>query len=139
MENDLNNFKKSFSQLSQKLLEIQRLITQEEEKLASTTQYSEKLILKKSSLEKEISKLEKSLEDNKEKEQEFKALYEKKSEAYQQLKSHLNVLKEMEASGEGYQKGVKAILEAKKKDSAFAKGIIGTVADIKVQGNWKPP
>lgn len=135
LENDLNNFKKSFSQLSQKLLEIQRLITQEEEKLASTTQYSEKLILKKSSLEKEISKLEKSLEDNKEKEQEFKALYEKKSEAYQQLKSHLNVLKEMEASGEGYQKGVKAILEAKKKDSDFAKGIIGTVADIiKVPG-----
>lgn len=136
LESDLNNFNKRFTHLSQKLLEIENLITKENEKLKVTAKDSEKLVLKKSSLENELIKSEKSLEKNKEKQQQFKDLYEQKSEAYQQMKSHLNVLKELEASGEGYQKGVKAILEAKNKDSNYGKGIIGTVADIiKVPGN----
>lgn len=56
---------------------------------------------------------------------------EKKQLIYQQTFSRLQILEEMEESGEGYQQGVRSILElASSKKLSSIDGIIGTIADI---------
>ncbi|NLT95765.1 MAG: chromosome segregation protein SMC [Clostridia bacterium] len=55
---------------------------------------------------------------------------EQNQAAYQQLLSRLQVLEEMEESGEGYQQGVRSILELRAGNNSEISGIIGTIADI---------
>lgn len=55
---------------------------------------------------------------------------ENKQAIYQQTASRLQVLEEMEETGEGYQQGVRSILEVRKDKKLGIDGIIGTVAEI---------
>jgi len=121
---------KQLQQLENKLenLKVALQIKEEEAKNIEKKRYI--LFEERKNIETELENTKNKFNDHQEIQKQYKKDLEAKQNKYQQLNSKLQVLQEMEETGEGYQQGVKAILEAKRKNQGSFTGIIGTVADV---------
>ncbi|KJS81232.1 MAG: hypothetical protein JM58_17490 [Peptococcaceae bacterium BICA1-8] len=130
LDNEIALLQRRYQQLEDKInkasleldnLEAQRSLFEEKKR---------NLMGAKNELEFKLITLQKNLAENTLSQVKVKKDLEEKQLNYQQIFSRLQVLEEMEDSGEGYQQGVKAVLEAKKNKSAGFTGIVGTVTDL---------
>lgn len=129
IDNEIKNQQRRSQQLTEKLQEIKQVLTKiEKEKLAREEEELNLLETKKQ-IEHNVKKNQEDIEKNIKEQSKIKKSLEEKQINYQKLNSRLQVLQEMEETGEGYQQGVRAILGERRNKLSF-KGIIGTVADI---------
>lgn len=118
-------FKNSQSlEITNKITEVKEQISLLKENLAKTRTQKENLTKQKKELEDNLKGIEEELETKLYTEKKLKEKYDLAQIEFTKTKSRLQVIKEMEEAKEGYQFGVRSVL-----DKNF-KGIIGTVADI---------
>ncbi|MFZ5943774.1 MAG: chromosome segregation protein SMC [Bacillota bacterium] len=129
IDNDFNLQNRRLQQLKDKMKNIENLLATDEKEKDYLLAQQNNLKKMKEQLESEVKDLQRKMEDKLQKQYQLKKELEGKQAACQQNKSRLQVLQEMEETGEGYQQGVKVILEEMRKPSSL-QGILGTVADM---------
>jgi len=130
LDNEITLLERRYQQLEEKInkassdlddLEVQRALLEENK---------QKLMIAKNEHEVKLITLQKNLSENTLSQAKIKKDLEERQLNYQQIFSRLQVLEEMEETGEGYQQGVRAVLEAKKNKISGFTGIVGTVNDL---------
>ena len=128
LEHELSGGDRTREKLLQKISELEaQLQTQQTDGLV--------LLAQRDALQEEqqkhnqtIAAMEHELEQRKRQQFVKRQELEKTQNSWQEQKSKANALRELEESGEGYQYGVKSILE--QKNSGTLQGIIGTVSQL---------
>ncbi|MGI6224699.1 MAG: chromosome segregation protein SMC [Peptococcales bacterium] len=130
LDNEINLLGKRNILLEEKKVKLSDDLEKLKEQFKVFKEDKENLLRIKISYEAEQLQLERYLTDLNFNLARIKKDLEQKKLNYQQVASRLQVLEEMEETGDGYQQGVKSILELKNKNNTLSSGIIGTVADI---------
>jgi len=126
LENEMGLLTRRSELLREKILKIEMDLDNLAAQQSALEEHKKNYLKIKTSGEDQLNHLQKSLRDNSLALEKIKKDIEQRQLNYQQIFSRLQVLEEMEETGEGYQQGVKSVLELRPN----LPGILGTVADI---------
>jgi len=130
LENEITLLERRYQQLDEKISKANSDLDNLNIQKALLEDTKQDLAIVKNELEFKLIRLQENLAENTLSQVKIKKDLEGKQFKYQQILSRFQVLEEMEGTGEGYQQGVKAVLEAKKNKSPGFLGLVGTVADL---------
>lgn len=128
--NEINISQRRYQQLDEKIKNIKINLQEAERQLSLIENEKLKLLNNKKKTEEELQKVQDFLAKSSQEYNKLKKDIDTKQINYQQIKSRLQMLEEMEETGEGYQQGVKMILEMVRNNSKALTGVLGTVADV---------